>query len=377
MPNNANVYIQGSTALSPAMQDVMRGHDAYYERNLARLGEEFQLEQIRSVAGLGAQRLAQYGPEGEWWAEQLVRDPNGAYLMAEQMGGFGEIENRLASARASGAASQAIGQMQQSGASPREIVEFVLRTQGPDAAKKTAEALGMGSEAAGPASYKTEEGVYIRDPSAPDGYRRVGSTPKAGPLVQIGESGLKPEQVVAAEDRAASHLAQREKPLNDALEAYRAFRALAEKVAESGRPPTPAETDSLAKLAARLENPEAVMEGDIARKAGGSLSNFFAGMVGLPYTLSLEQLDGLVATADTIAAEKQASLDALRSGAQGVAEGRGLNPSAVVPVAPRSPSRPQPTSASGGRRVTGQGERRTVNGAVYERDPAGGWVRVQ
>ncbi len=122
MAGNSNYFIQGATALSPAMQDVMRGNQAYYDRNLASLNEQFQLEQVQSVARMGAQRLAQYGPEGEQWAQALETDPYGAYAMAEALGGFGAIEGRLANARAQGAASEAIGQMQQAGASPQEIV---------------------------------------------------------------------------------------------------------------------------------------------------------------------------------------------------------------------------------------------------------------
>lgn len=171
------------------------------------------------------------------------------------------------------------------------------------------------------------------------------------PLVTV-ENGMKPEQVIMAEDRAAGRVDEKAKPLEVALDAYRAFRALADKVAASGRPPTAAETDSLSKLAARLENPEAVQEGDIARKAGGSFANFFAGKAGLPYTLSLDQLAGLVSTADTIAAAKRQRLDEIYAGAKGVAQGRGFNPEAVTPgaqpvvsapVQPPQGFRPHPT----------------------------------
>lgn len=167
------------------------------------------------------------------------------------------------------------------------------------------------------------------------------------PLVQINDA-LKPEQVLMAEDRAASRVDSKAQPLEVALDAYRSFRALADQVAARGTPPTPAETDSLAKLAARLENPEAVQEGDIARKAGGSLANFFAGKAGLPYTLNMDQLSGLVSTADTIAAEKQRRLDEIYSGAKGVAAGRGLNPEAVTPGAQQAVQSKPPSDAPAG-----------------------------
>lgn len=186
------------------------------------------------------------------------------------------------------------------------------------------------------------------------------------PLVSINEE-LKPEQILAAEDRGAGRVDEKAKPLEVALDAYRSFRALADQVAARGTPPTPAETDSLAKLAARLENPEAVQEGDIARKAGGSLANFFAGKAGLPYTLSLDQLSGLVSTADTIASAKQRRLDEIYSGARGVAAGRGLNPNAVTPGAQQIAPTPPADAPPGSKPVPG------LDG-IWEA-PNGDWYR--
>lgn len=163
------------------------------------------------------------------------------------------------------------------------------------------------------------------------------------PLVNVYD-GMKPDQIIQAEDRAAGRVDEKAKPLEVALDAYRSFRALADKIAARGTPPSSAETDSLAKLAARLENPEAVQEGDIARKAGGSFANFFAGKAGLPYTLDMDQLSGLVSTADTIAAAKKSRLDEIYAGAQGVAAGRGFNPGAVAPGAQGVGVVPQPPS---------------------------------
>ncbi len=330
MAGNSNYFIQGATALSPAMQDVMRGNQAYYDRNLASLNEQFQLEQVQSVARMGAQRLAQYGPEGEQWAQALETDPYGAYAMAEALGGFGAIEGRLANARAQGAASEAIGQMQQAGASPQEIVGFILRTQGPEAAKQAADALGVG-QSVGPAEYETTEGVFIRDPSAPGGYRNVGMAPAKSPLVQIGESGFRPEQAAAAEDRAAGAVDARVKPLQDALDAYSALKSVVEEIRAEGREPNQSETDTIVKLASRLENPEAVQEGDIARKAGGTLGNAIRAKIGMGVVLDPGRLETIMSVADTIAADKQKRLDQIQAEAKAVAAERGLNPRAVAP----------------------------------------------
>lgn len=186
------------------------------------------------------------------------------------------------------------------------------------------------------------------------------------PLVEVRNGEMKPREIIDAEDRAAARVDSKALPLETALDAYRSFRALADKIASEGRPPTPAETDSLSKLAARLENPEAVQEGDIARKAGGSLANFFAGKAGLPYTLSLEQLSGLVSTADTIAAAKQQRLREIYSGAQGVAAGRGFDPNAVVPSA-NTPVQPKSQPPVGFRP-------HPIVPGLYVNDAGEGWV---
>lgn len=93
MPNQ--YFIQGQTAHSPAMQDVMRGHEDYYQSNLAYLQQQMKMEQIQGAARVGADRLASLGPEGQRWAQHLISDPYGAMMAAEQYGGFGALENRL------------------------------------------------------------------------------------------------------------------------------------------------------------------------------------------------------------------------------------------------------------------------------------------
>jgi hypothetical protein len=133
-----------------------------------------------SVAQMAAERMRSLGPQGEQWAKMIQSNPRAALASMEQYGGPMEIENQIIGARAQGEASAAIGQMQQSGASPQEIVGFILRTQGPKAAQAAAEALKVEEAAAGPASYTTAEGVFIRDPSAPGGYRNAGPPKQSG-----------------------------------------------------------------------------------------------------------------------------------------------------------------------------------------------------
>lgn len=99
MPNNV-FYGQSATALNPAMQDVMRGHEQSYQSGLQMFGDQMKQEQIRRVAAMGAEQLGQLGPEGEWWAQKLMSDPFAAYQMAESYGGFGAIQQRLAYANA-------------------------------------------------------------------------------------------------------------------------------------------------------------------------------------------------------------------------------------------------------------------------------------
>lgn len=92
-----------------------KGHEDYYQSNMAYLGRQFDLEQIRKVAEIGAQDLEQYGPEGKQWAQHLRTDPYAAYKMAELQGGFGEITSRLRYANALGTATTAEQQLQAAG----------------------------------------------------------------------------------------------------------------------------------------------------------------------------------------------------------------------------------------------------------------------
>ena len=286
--------------------------------------------ETQRMTEMAAARLEGLGPQGAQWAGQIRKDPRAALQLADAYGGFGEIEGRLAGARAQGELGDAIGEMQQDGASAQDIVNFMLRTQGPEAAKKTADALAGPS--GGPANYTTAEGVFVRDPAAESGYRRVGS-PFASTQISVGtgESGMKPEQAVAAEDRAASQVDSRVKPLQDSLDAYDALNDVVSRIRSEGGEPNQNETDTIVKLASRLENPEAVQEGDIARKAGGTAMNAARAKLGMGVVLDPGRLDTIMSVADTIANGKRNRLKAVQAEAQAVARERGLNPNAVSP----------------------------------------------
>lgn len=285
--------------------------------------------EMQRMTEMAAARIEGLGPQGAQWAQQIRKDPRAALQLADAYGGFGEIEGRLAGARAQGELGDAIGEMQQGGASAQDIVNFMLRTQGPAEAEKTAKALGLG-QSVSPKAVLGEDGqaVYV-SPQDAIGKRPV---PRA-PLVQIGtgESGMKPEQAVAAEDRAASQVDSRVKPLQDSLDAYDALNDVVSRIRSEGREPNQNETDTIVKLASRLENPEAVQEGDIARKAGGTLMNAARAKLGMGVVLDPGRLDTIMSVADTIANGKRNRLKAVQAEAQAVARERGLNPNAVSP----------------------------------------------
>lgn len=116
-----------------------------FTSTLARLTQEnADAQSQQNLAAMAAERMRALGPQGEQWAAMIQRDPRAALAMMEQYGGPAEIENSILGSRAAGEAQAAIGQMQQSGASPQEIVGYILRTQGPKAAQAAAEALKGG-----------------------------------------------------------------------------------------------------------------------------------------------------------------------------------------------------------------------------------------
>lgn len=131
----------GMSIYMPPGPDMNRVDKAW--DSLAGLLESRQNDMDQNqMAQMAAQRMAALGPQGEQWAKAIQQNPRSALMMAEQFGGFGEIEANLMNARAQGEMSQAIGRMQDGGSSPEEIVGFILRTQGPKAAQAAAAALG-------------------------------------------------------------------------------------------------------------------------------------------------------------------------------------------------------------------------------------------
>lgn len=318
----------GMSIYMPPGPDMNRVDKAW--DSLAGLVESRQNDSdMNRMAQMASERMAALGPQGEYWAKAIAQNPRSALMMAEQYGGFGEIEAGLMAARAQGESSAAIGRMQQEGASPQDIVGFILRTQGPNAASAAATALGANASV----SPKAVIDPVTGRPKYVDARDAIGMQPvERGPLVQIGGAGMKPEQAVAAEDRAASQVDSRVKPLEDALNAWDGFTAVYERIQSEGRDPTAAETDTLIKLAARLENPEAVQEGDIARKSGGGLMNFFRGKFDQPYQIDRAWMEGLHKTGETIAAAKRKRLEEIRAQAQEVARERGLSERAVAPT---------------------------------------------
>ena len=109
--------------------------DALFWRGAQR---ELDANAIGEMAEIGAARLAQYGPQGEQWAEALRRDPRAAVMAADQYGGMGAIEQGLAAAIAQGQAVSARSAME-----PNDLVRsFAVAGDGTQA-KAVAEALGL------------------------------------------------------------------------------------------------------------------------------------------------------------------------------------------------------------------------------------------
>lgn len=130
----SQTFIQGQTGMDPNTQDFMRLQDQYYANNLASLSNQFQMEQVKKVAGYGAERLAQLGPQGQWWAQRLQQDPVGTYDMAEKMGGFQYIEDMLRR-------SAAVGSEVEAGVNKMTPTEFeAYRSGGPEGLAKMGDA---------------------------------------------------------------------------------------------------------------------------------------------------------------------------------------------------------------------------------------------
>jgi hypothetical protein len=185
-----------------------------------------------------------------------------------------------------------------------------------------------------------------RKPIYVDAADAIGKEPyfREGITINTG-SVMRPDQEYSAEDRAKSATLSETAKLRDALDAHAALTALVFKIRSEKRAPNASETDSIVKMAARLENPEMVGEGDMARKAGGGAANYFRSLLNQPFQLDGRQFDSIVGTADVIANQKRLRLEEITRAAQGVAEERGLNPEAVTPILTGAPPEQPPAGA--------------------------------
>lgn len=181
--------------------------------------------------------------------------------------------------------------------------------------------------------------------------------PSASTQVIMGGSNMTPEQAVSAEERSASRVDARTKELREKLARHRQMGAVLARIQAEGRAPTPAESDTLIKLASRIENPETVGEGDVARK-GGSLWNAMRSRAGLPAQLTADSAYELYTNAGLLAEDAERELAAIEEEARSVAASRGLNPRAVAPPTgaqpPAPPSDGGPAGLPEGARVIGQ-----------------------
>lgn len=77
--------------------------------DLAISGQQRQQTEQRQLdmLGMAAERLRALGPEGEQWANNLIQNPHATNAMAQQMGGFQEIEQRLQRGMAAGQSAEA------------------------------------------------------------------------------------------------------------------------------------------------------------------------------------------------------------------------------------------------------------------------------
>lgn len=173
----------------PILQSGSEQGQQFFGSVLQALGSQEKRQEEQRVAEMAAARLEQYGPQGSYWGEQIRKDPRAALMLAEQYGGFGEIEAQLAAAQAQGASRAAMERALQAdgnaGLSPAEVEIF--RQGGPEALKNFRDAVRPKSE--GPTNYTTDEGVFIRDPSVPGGYRNVGKPKQSGGMQVYDSAG--------------------------------------------------------------------------------------------------------------------------------------------------------------------------------------------
>lgn len=239
------------------------------------------------MAEMAAQRLSQYGEQGAAWGEQIRRDPRAALMMAEQYGGFGEIEAQLSAARAQGDFTRQLADMQARGASPQDIVDFYVRNGNPAAAKQVADTYGIGGEPSLKAVQTPNGPRYVRAQDA------IGLEPvQSGPLVNIEGDSLDMNQIATASRAERQSFVERMAPfemLDRAQTTMRNVRAMAD---QNGVLPQQA-SQIIASDAMAALRPEALNEGDVARLTAVGLWNKALARLGLPPQMTVDQLDTL------------------------------------------------------------------------------------
>lgn len=112
-----------------------------------------------AMAEMAAQRMEALGGQGSYWAEQIRKDPRAAIALADQYGGFETIEQGIVGARQAGEMQKAMGKA----ATPEDVGNLILRTQGPDAYKAWAEGRKAMGESMNPAgSFDLSMAMQIR-----------------------------------------------------------------------------------------------------------------------------------------------------------------------------------------------------------------------
>ena len=120
----------------------------YFDHIIDTAQANADIGQRRAIAEMAAKRMEALGGTGPQWAEQLRSDPVAALHMAQQYGGFQEIENQIRYSEAARTAT-----------STRELFDTITGTYGPDAAKNWAAGLTDLEDAETPETFTDPQGV--------------------------------------------------------------------------------------------------------------------------------------------------------------------------------------------------------------------------
>lgn len=259
-----------------------------FTEKLAEFVQNRQDQQSQgNLAAMAAERMRGLGPQGEQWAAMIQRDPRAALAMMEQYGGPEQIEASILGARAQGEAQERWGQALQGSEMKPEEYQIMLQggpDKGPAALKAYRDSMGGGS---GPASYTTDEGVFVRDPNAPGGYRNAGMPNTRGPLVQIGNDGLTKVQEYNLEEGMRDDYEKKSEPFVRISSSIANFDEL---IADSEQDPSALSSQRATYAFQRALDDAAVMEGDVKRILGTNYWNVVRGWVNAPQTATRDQL---------------------------------------------------------------------------------------